>query len=93
MVKGPCAKRRVVALLVKKDGTTFIGTNDVNNPQKVSYVVATNPDAAYMMVKSYLDQCSIGFSASREMSSIELIAENTRNPACGTILYTSQEVL
>jgi hypothetical protein len=35
MVKGPCAKRRVVALLVKKDGTTFIGTNDVNNPQKV----------------------------------------------------------
>lgn len=30
-----CAKARVVATLVTPDGRTFIGTNDVRNPQRV----------------------------------------------------------
>ena len=57
----------------------------------VSYVVADNPDAAFSMVKKYLDKKDIGFVRDREMGSIELLAEEKDYPNCGNILFIQKE--
>ena len=43
---------------------------------KISYCVATNSDAAYKMVRQWLDQNDYGFPDERALDSIELLAED-----------------
>jgi hypothetical protein len=53
----------------------------------ISYVIAKNPHDAYQKVRKELDKNDIGLSHDRELSAIELLAENSFNPDCKTILY------
>ena len=53
----------------------------------ISYVLAENPTEAYDTVRAYLDKHELGFSKDRELESIELIAENSDYPDCGTRVY------
>jgi hypothetical protein len=52
-----------------------------------SYVVADNSDAAYKMVREYLDNNDIGFQGDRVMGSVELLAEEGHYPPCRTMLF------
>ena len=54
----------------------------------IAYVVAENPDAAYQMVRRYLDDEDLGFSHERELEKIELLAEEAKYPSCGKALFT-----
>ena len=53
----------------------------------LSYVVAINPNDAYMKVKLYLDDTGIGLVQDRELESVSLIAEQYDYPACKIKLY------
>jgi hypothetical protein len=53
----------------------------------IAFVIAENPNEAYEKVRKSLDNRDIGFDKDRELSSIELIAEQTLYPDCGYILY------
>jgi len=53
----------------------------------VSYVIAEGTDKAYNKVRDYLDSQQIGFEKERELSTIELIAENYPYTDTGTMLY------
>lgn len=61
-----------------------IGTDTAHG---IAFVVAENPDEAYKRVKERLDDRKLGFDKDRELSCIELIAEQTEFPKCGYILY------
>lgn len=52
-----------------------------------SYVVAEHATEAYNKVRESLDNRDLGFSKERELQQIELVAECTDYPDCGTILY------
>ena len=52
-----------------------------------SYVVAEDSNAAYLLVRNYVDKKDLGFDHEREMESVELIAEDAEYPRCGTILF------
>ena len=52
-----------------------------------SYVVAENPNDAYLIIKKFLDNGDLGLEHERELKSVELIAEQTLYPRCGTILF------
>ena len=62
-------------------------TGGAGRAHGVTYVVAENPDEAYCIVRAALDQRNLGFRGDREMRSIELLAEQTAYPDCGTTLY------
>jgi len=53
----------------------------------VSYVIASNPNSAYEIVRYFLDKNDLGFSHERQLEKVELIAECKRYPECGTILH------
>ncbi|GAF76861.1 unnamed protein product [marine sediment metagenome] len=53
----------------------------------VAYVVAKDAGAAYRKLRSYLDEKDLGFDGDRELSMIELLAEDVEYPDCGTCLY------
>ena len=50
------------------------------------YVVARSADEVVQVVEAFLEKSQLGFSSERVVTSIELIAEDTRYPDCGTIL-------
>jgi hypothetical protein len=52
-----------------------------------SYVVAENPDDAYKKVRCFLDAKDICFKKDRALHSVELKAEDTNYPECGTLLF------
>ncbi len=52
-----------------------------------SYVVADNSDDALRQVQMYLSQKNIGYPCDRELEIIELLAEASDSPNCGTLLY------
>jgi hypothetical protein len=54
---------------------------------KNSYVVATNTDTAYKLIKNFLDSKDLCFSKDRELESIELLAEAYEYPDCGINLF------
>ena len=53
----------------------------------VAYVVAFDPEDAYLMLRESLDNRDLGFSSERELKMVELIAEVGDYPACGAALY------
>jgi len=53
----------------------------------VAYVIANNPAEAYEKLRKDLDERDLGFTDERELSSIELIAEDTNYPSCGVRVY------
>ena len=53
----------------------------------IAYVVAEDPNRAYRAVRASLDTRNLGFAHERELLSVELLAEATVYPSCGTILY------
>ena len=54
----------------------------------MAYVVAENPNEAYMLLRNDLDQRDLGISHEREMETVELIAEQIDYPDCKIKLYT-----
>jgi hypothetical protein len=52
-----------------------------------SYVVANSPDAAYQLVRDYLDKNDIGYSYERTLSCVTLMAEDKVIPECRTMLF------
>lgn len=52
------------------------------------YVVGTDPTAAYEKLETALRQWGITAQSVVELSTIELIAEQTRHPGCRTLLLT-----
>lgn len=61
------------------------GSVDVNYHK--SYVVASSTDSAYMQVREYLDKNDLCFDHERELESITLIAEMSKYPLCGTMMF------
>lgn len=55
----------------------------------VSYVVALDSDKAYQKVKKFLDENDIGYKRDRELSKIELIAEEHQYTDVGNMLFLS----
>jgi len=53
----------------------------------VSYVLAKDPTDAYKIMRTSLDKRDLGFSKDRELDKVELVAENTDYPDCGTRIY------
>jgi hypothetical protein len=53
----------------------------------VGYVVATDAEEAYQLMKTSLEKRDLGFRGDRELESIELMAEETTYPNCCHILY------
>jgi hypothetical protein len=53
-----------------------------------SYVVAPDPTTAYNMVREFCDKADLGYPAERALKSVILLAECTRYPDCGTLLFT-----
>lgn len=52
-----------------------------------SYVVAKDSNEAYLKVKLYLDDKDIGYTSSRELHSVELIADNYEYTNVGHLLF------
>lgn len=65
-------------------GMTYSSTGVVHG---ISYVVAEDPTEAYTKVRSSLDQRDIGYSADRELDTIELLAGEYVHNDTKTILY------
>lgn len=55
-----------------------------------SYVVAEDSNAAYLLLREYVDKKDLGFDNERELESVELIAEDSEYPRCGTILFLTK---
>jgi hypothetical protein len=55
----------------------------------MSYVVAANAEAAYLMVREYLYAKDLGFAADRELRAVRLLAEDTDYPECRTRLFVT----
>lgn len=53
----------------------------------VAYVVADDPAKAYEKVRADLNNRDIGFPSDRELSKIELLAQDAEYPDCKTRLY------
>ena len=53
------------------------------------YVVATDPQEAYITVRKDLDKNDYGFRKDRVMKAIELLAEDALYPECEIRLYIS----
>ncbi|HWR21057.1 MAG TPA: hypothetical protein VN444_04255 [Verrucomicrobiae bacterium] len=53
----------------------------------VFFAVSTDATSAYRKVRDDLDEHNRGYTSSRELERIELLAEQTCYPDCGTILY------
>lgn len=53
----------------------------------ISYVMAEDPGKAYRLVRADMDERDLGFDRDRELDRIELIAEDTEYPQCGTRVY------
>ncbi len=64
--------------------TTGIGSNTING---IACVVASDPKRAFEEVKKYVDENDLGFHHERELSKIELIAEEGDYPGCGCRLF------
>ena len=62
-------------------------TNAIGPIYGISYVVAEDTDKAYTLVRAHLDQHDLGFRTSRELASVELIAEDVMYPDCRTMLF------
>jgi hypothetical protein len=54
----------------------------------IAYVIADDANEAYQILKYSLEKRNLGYSKDRELSKVELIAEETSYPDCGTSLYT-----
>lgn len=52
-MRGPCAKRQVLCVIMDTDGNQFVGRNDCANPQKVC---PRGPGEGYEKCKSICDQ-------------------------------------
>lgn len=59
--------------LVKCKGMTSVTGSGIAHG--IAYVVATDPNEAYMKLRSHLDLKDLGFSHERELQSVELIAD------------------
>jgi len=62
------------------------GHNCLSTDYHETYVVAKSPNEAYEQVRKFLDDNDLCFSDDRELDTIELLAENTRYPACKKML-------
>jgi hypothetical protein len=51
------------------------------------FVLAEDPQEAYLKVKKYLDDKDLGFSHERELHTIELLAETGDYPNCNIQLF------
>ena len=54
----------------------------------VAYVLAPDPADAYATMLADLDKRDLGLPSDRVMASVELIAEDTKYPACRVRVYT-----
>lgn len=62
--------------------------------QTKSYVLATDPAAAYQAVREYLNRKDLGFYEERELKSLELLAESAVDfPDCGTRLLAEAAIV
>lgn len=52
-----------------------------------AYVVAEDPTSAYQKVRDELDKHDFGFAHERELSKVELLAEDSLYPGCRIRLY------
>lgn len=84
-------RRRILKMLADKKlykvtlrGMTYSATGVIYG---VSFVVANDPQHAYQVVKKDLEKRDIGYASDRELSNVELIAEDTQYPDCKTRLY------
>ncbi len=55
----------------------------------IAYVLAKDPSEAYRILRKDLDERDIGFATDRALDRIELIAEDTEYPQCGTRMYVA----
>lgn len=53
----------------------------------IAYVIADNPDMAYSILRTYLDNESLGYPKDREMDEIKLIADSSKYPECNRKLF------
>lgn len=67
-----------------KGMTTRIAGNPAHG---VSYVVASNAETAYRIVRGALNDMCLGFAAERALDRVELLAENDSYPECGYRLF------
>lgn len=65
----------------------FCGSNNY----KINYVVATDLNNAYKIVRNFLDKNDIGFSKDIELDKIELISNENQYNGCGTMLFVENE--
>ena len=72
--------------LVECRGMTYsiAGSGNVHGR---AYVIAEDPQAAYAKLRAYLDKKDLGFTHERELASVELIADASEYPSCGTQLF------
>ena len=63
------------------------GINPGSTNYNTSFVVAESPDAAYQAVRDFLDKNDLCYDDERELKSIELLAEDSKYPACRTMLF------
>ncbi len=62
-------------------------SNPTGTSYGISYVIAKDSNEAYLKVREFLNKKDIGFDRERELSSIDLIAEDSQYTNTGTILY------
>ena len=53
-----------------------------------SYVIAEDPNEAYLKVRSFLNENNIGLKVHRELKSIELLADEYQYNHTGTMIFT-----
>ncbi len=63
------------------------GINPGSTNYKTSFVVAESPNDAYQAIRDFLDSNNLCFQCERELKSIELLAEDSKYPACRTMLF------
>ena len=56
-----------------------------------NYIVADNPDEAYKILRKYLDEKDYFFEKERELSNIELVAEEGDYPDCEMQLFITKK--
>lgn len=56
-----------------------------------AYVIAHSMDEAAEIYRRFLDENNLGFSSTRTITSVELIAEEDRYPECRVLLFIAKE--
>jgi hypothetical protein len=70
---------------------TLKGFHSYNGKFRSAYVVASDPTAAYKIVREWLDKRNYGFRGERELDTITLMADEYEYSDVGAMLFVAEK--